>query len=365
MGLETVVAFSNRYGKDEQFVLAGGGNTSYKDTEHLYVKGSGHALATIEANGFVKMNRAKLETLFTTKYEGSDAEVEAVVLADMMNAKEPGEEAKRPSVEVLLHHLFAQTYVLHLHPALVNGLTCAQGFFEKGKELFGEKALLLGEQKPGYTLAMTAHKAFLDFQTKNGYNVNLLILQNHGIFFAADNEAALDALVKSTMDALSACIEEQPDFAPLSVAAELTKPYLDILQKDGRKARFTCNNTVLQYTKSAEAFEAVAESLTPDHLVYCVYKYLFVECICELEAKIAAFEAETGILPKVIMVKDLGLFSCADTELSAEIVEKLYLDELKIVTYTKAFGGVHPMDPGILEFVRNWEVESYRKKIIQ
>ena len=31
-----------------------------------------------------------------------------------------------PSVETLLHAIFPQKYVLHLHPALVNGLTCSR-----------------------------------------------------------------------------------------------------------------------------------------------------------------------------------------------------------------------------------------------
>ena len=60
MSTEILVEYSNRYGKNPLFVLAGGGNTSYKTEDTLYVKGSGTSLATITEEGFVKMDRAKL-----------------------------------------------------------------------------------------------------------------------------------------------------------------------------------------------------------------------------------------------------------------------------------------------------------------
>ena len=37
MSLEKIVAISNKYGANPEFVLAGGGNTSYKDSKYLYV----------------------------------------------------------------------------------------------------------------------------------------------------------------------------------------------------------------------------------------------------------------------------------------------------------------------------------------
>ena len=58
--IKALIEMSHRYGSDPEFVLAGGGNTSYKTEDMLYVKGSGTALATISESGFVKMDRKKL-----------------------------------------------------------------------------------------------------------------------------------------------------------------------------------------------------------------------------------------------------------------------------------------------------------------
>ena len=87
--LQTLTAFSNRYGADPELVLAGGGNTSAKDGGAMYVKGSGTALATITADGFVAMDRQKLASMWDKTYPEADDAREAEALADLMAAKLP------------------------------------------------------------------------------------------------------------------------------------------------------------------------------------------------------------------------------------------------------------------------------------
>ena len=79
--LETLVRFSNRYGSSTDYVIAGGGNTSCKDAAYLYVKGSGTALATITADGFVAMDREKLACMWDRTYPQADDAREAAALA--------------------------------------------------------------------------------------------------------------------------------------------------------------------------------------------------------------------------------------------------------------------------------------------
>ena len=121
MELSTLVKMSNTYGSNPAYVLAGGGNTSVKDDTTLYVKGSGTQLATIKAEEFVKMDRARLNEIMKTEYPADDVKRESAYLADVMAAVTDEDKTKRPSVEALLHNLFAYTYVLHVHPTLING----------------------------------------------------------------------------------------------------------------------------------------------------------------------------------------------------------------------------------------------------
>ena len=50
--LDMLAAMSNKYGADAEYVLAGGGNTSFKCQDYLWIKGSGTSLATIKGEDF-------------------------------------------------------------------------------------------------------------------------------------------------------------------------------------------------------------------------------------------------------------------------------------------------------------------------
>ena len=195
--LAALAAMSNKYGADADYVLAGGGNTSYKDSETLYVKGSGTALATIKPEEFVRMDRSLLFEIRTKQYSDVEAECEAQVLADMMAARREG-ETRRPSVETVLHDLLEWQFVLHLHPASVNGITCSKEGQATIARLF-PNAVWVPNSKPGYTLAMLCMKALADGKAATGVCPQLIFLENHGVFFAADTTEEIDAIVADVM----------------------------------------------------------------------------------------------------------------------------------------------------------------------
>ena len=111
--LQALAAMSNKYGADPAYVLAGGGNTSFKCEELLWIKGSGTALATIRPEDFVVLERQLLAQMWGAAYPADEDAREAAVLKDMMDARIKGEN-RRPSVETLLHDLFPEQYVLHV-----------------------------------------------------------------------------------------------------------------------------------------------------------------------------------------------------------------------------------------------------------
>ena len=367
--LNTLCNFSHKYGGCAEYVLAGGGNTSCKDENYLYIKGSGTALATIQPEGFVKMERAKLVAMLTKSYPECEAEREAAVLADLMSARALGEENKRPSVETLLHNLFPQKFVLHVHPAKVNGLTCSKNGEKTVRKAF-DGTVWVESTKPGYILAMLCKDKLDAYKASCGKEANVLFLQNHGIFFAADSESELDEVVASVMNKLDAMIKRTPDFTEVAYDAELVgtlAPRLAALYGEGGPAevKFTANKTVLEFAKSAESFANIIESFTPDHIVYCKAHPLFVEeaTAAALSDAFAAYVAKYGYKPKVVFVGGLGMFTVSDTAKSVETVTVVWLDALKIAVSAESFGGVLPMTPELIDFIVNWEVESYRSKV--
>ena len=66
--INDLVSISREFGADPKWVVAGGGNTSLKVDNVLYVKASGFPLATIDEGGFAKMDRDKLEAIWGSDY---------------------------------------------------------------------------------------------------------------------------------------------------------------------------------------------------------------------------------------------------------------------------------------------------------
>ena len=61
--IQQLIEISRFYGQDSRFVIAGGGNTSYKNAGQLWVKASGASLATITEDGFAILDRSKLNRM--------------------------------------------------------------------------------------------------------------------------------------------------------------------------------------------------------------------------------------------------------------------------------------------------------------
>ena len=358
--LTALAEMSNKYGSDASYVLAGGGNTSFKDKEFLYIKGSGTALATIKPDEFVKIERDLLSVIRTKKYSDDEATAEAEVLADMMYARVKGEN-RRPSVETVLHDLLEYEFVLHLHPAKVNGLTCSKEGKETAKRLF-PKAVWVDNSKPGYTLAMLCMKEIEAYKAVNGVCPQLIILENHGIFFAADTTAEIDSLVADVMGKLDAEIKEAPDFSEVEfdvAKATAVAPALRMLTGDGKapaSVRFLTNRAVLDFEPETLAF-------TPDHIVYCKAAPLVLADGDDIRAKYEEYTAKWGVKPRIVYYRGLGVFSCASDMKGAKTAESVFLDAVKISVYARSFGGVSPMPAWLQTFIINWEVESYRAKV--
>ena len=371
MSIDALLHMTHKYGADADYVLAGGGNTSFKTDSVLYIKGSGSSLATIQEEQFVKMDRALLGAMWDKTYSVDVKEREAQVLADMMDARLRGEESKRPSVETLLHDLFPQKLVLHVHPALVNGLTCSKGAEAAMLALF-PNAIWVPSSDPGFVLALLCRELMNDYKAKNGKCANLLFLQNHGVFFAGDTEEEIDAIVSEVMTKLSDMTKNaQPDFTPVPFDVDRATAIAPALRMcygkgDTASVNFVSNVETAKYAASPEAFAAIVGSFTPDHIVYCKAEPLFLTADLDTAAIAETFNAFTeakGYMPKIVFAEGLGMFACGKNKKEADTAATVFTDAMKIAAYSEAFGGALPMTREKIDFIVNWEVESYRAKV--
>lgn len=373
MSLEKIVKISNEYGSNPDYVLAGGGNTSYKDADYLYIKGSGTTLATITADGFVKMNRKKLSAMFEKQYSADSAKRETEVLADMMDAREATELAKRPSVETLLHNLINYTYIVHTHPSMLNGMTCGVNGKKVAEELFGQNMIWIDIIEPGYVLAAKLKEEMDNYKAKYGTDADLILLQNHGIFLAANSVEEIDEKTKNVFAKIEQKVTRKPDFSAVSydekAVAEKKNEIETVLQaahgETSSYVVFCTNKEVLNLVADEESFYPVSSAYSPDHIVYCKPFALFVGAGESIKDKVIEYQQKNGFAPKIVAVQNVGFFAWGTSEKNAKISAEVFLDACKIGVYSQSFGGPLFMTPYMIDFICNWEVESYRSKVSQ
>ena len=355
--LKSLIDVSHKYGKDSNYVIAGGGNTSYKNEEYLWIKGSGTSLATIEADGFVKMNREKLQKISKKIYPEDSALLEEEVKNDLADAIED-KEGKRPSVETSLHELLEYKYVVHTHPTKVNGLMCSKQAKEKTEELFGSEVLFIPYTDPGFTLFKVIDIRVRDFIEKNKRCPQILFLENHGVFVAANTTGEIDDLYNLINNRLDSQIAS----VPLSDKGNVVSSIININGEQKVKIEKT-SPLITYFVENSAKFSSVSIAFTPDNIVYCKAFYPFAESMLDFDTIVLDFKKQRGYLPRVIGVKGVGLVVLEDSEKSANTVIEVYEDMLRTSVFAESFGGSKPMTAKQIAFIDNWEVENYRRKV--
>lgn len=383
--IEDLIAISRKFGQDSRFVIAGGGNTSYKDENRLWVKASGHALATITEDGFAVLDRALLNEMGEKAYNADTAIREEQVKNDLAAACITKD--RRPSVETSLHNCMGFAFVVHLHPTLVNGLMCSVNAEAACKEIFPD-ALYIEYTDPGYTLFKKVYDRIKAYKAEKGKEPQVIFLQNHGIFVGGDTTAEIEGIYSEVLGKLEAKVAALPegDTAVSETVTDVVPAIRQMLSRSGRgfKTLKVTKNALVDFfidgcsvtsTGSAtdcpgkSGFDKIAKPFTPDIIVYCKSSYIFIEAesdeeiLKQAEEKIEAFVSGKGYTPKVLLIKGIGLIAVGDSSRNAQIITDVFTDAMKVAFYAQSFGGEHPMERAWIDFIDNWEVENYRRKV--
>lgn len=383
--IEDLIAISRKFGQDSRFVIAGGGNTSYKDENRLWVKASGHALATITEDGFAVLDRALLNEMGEKAYNEDTAIREEQVKNDLSVACITKD--RRPSVETSLHNCMGFAFVVHLHPTLVNGLMCSVNAEAACKEIFPD-ALYIEYTDPGYTLFKKVYDRIKAYKAEKGKEPQVIFLQNHGIFVGGDTTAEIEGIYSEVLGKLEANVAALPegDTAVSETVTDVVPAIRQMLSRSGRgfKTLKVTKNALVDFfidgcsvtstgsvtdCPGKSGFDKIAKPFTPDIIVYCKSSYIFIEAesdeeiLKQAEEEIEAFVSGKGYTPKVLLIKGIGLIAVGDSSRNAQIITDVFTDAMKIAFYAQSFGGEHPMERAWIDFIDNWEVENYRRKV--
>lgn len=350
--LDALVALSREFGGPD-YVRGGGGNTSVKTADTIWVKPSGTTLAGLTADRLVAMDRSRLARLYTAAAPLSPPAREALV-KEMMAAAVLGGSNGRPSVEAPLHDTFSTRFVVHTHPALVNGMTCAMDGEAVCRRLFPD-ALWMPYVDPGYTLCMEVRKAMLAYKRRRKSEPAVVMLQNHGVFIAGDTPDEVRALYSHVMSSLRAedlrrgieVVWKPPPAAP-GVVEVLARQAKDALGGDAAAAT------------ASGPFSVAEGPISPDHIVYA--RSYPLHGLPTPDA-VLTYRRRYGYAPRVI-VTDEAVLGVGANPRTAALALELAQDGAMVCRLAEVFGGIRYLSDDARLFIENWEVESYRQQVV-
>ena len=374
--ISELLKISDLYGSNKDFVIAGGGNTSFKDDQTIWIKASGFPLAGLTEEGLVALNREKLHVISQRNYSEDPVTREEEVKADLFSSILEPDKGKRPSVETSLHELIQYKYIVHLHPALINGLLCSSNAKNLTLQLFGEKILFVPYIDPGYNLFKKLESEIAQYREKHQKEPQIIFLENHGSFVSANTVEEIHTIYDEIIHKIGEVVNPVYDnnLLPYNPLLNNVLPAIRMLLSGDQPKiiRYRHNNLIAKFYQSQQEFHKISHPLTPDIIVYCKYRYLYIEqsssperILESFKGQLERFVKEYNFIPRIIVIKDMGVFAAEDNYSSAETVLDVYEDLIRISYYASFCGGTKLLTPDQIAFIDKWEVENYRRKVSQ
>ena len=379
--LESRVYTSRLLGQDSSLVLHGGGNTSVKiiesnlvgqDEEILYVKGSGWDLVSIEKAGFSPVRMAHMVSL--AKLESlSDPEMVNELVTQLVNASAPA-----PSVETILHAILPFKYVDHTHADSVVTITNTTNGEKKIKEIYGNKVLIVPYVMPGFDLAKSVGKIFLEQATTETEG---MVLMNHGIFsFGKSAKESYDRMI-DLVDIAESYLKSQSawnikktltDIAPQNRSCQISKLRQEIskVAKKPLLLNLSMSQLGISFSNRSDLKKVANQGpLTPDHVIRTKrvpmigrdvdkYEEEYISYFIHNEANAKETKTMLDAAPRVILDKEFGLCSIGKNMTEIGIISDIYEHTMLNILRAEELGGFKALPAADIFDLEYWDLEQ-------
>jgi rhamnulose-1-phosphate aldolase/alcohol dehydrogenase len=381
---------SNLLGADLRLTNYGGGNTSCKtveknpltgkETEVMWVKGSGGDLGTLKKSGLAALYVDRLHSLENV-YRGIQHEDEMV---ELFNHCIYDLSSKAPSIDTPLHGFLPFKHIDHLHPDAAIAIAAAKDGKKITGELFGGTIGWVEWQRPGFDLGLKLRKCL-----EENPGIRGIMLGSHGLFTWGDT--AYESYI-NTLEVIERCaqfiedaIAKQPAvFGGVKIAALQKEERLQqaarlaptlrgfcsshiLLQagKGGMIGHFTDDERVLQFINSKDLDRlAPLGTSCPDHFLRTKISPLVLslkpgEDLSDLEdlkgRLLPAFERYRTMYrdyyekckhsnspairdqnPVVILYPGVGMFTFAKDKQTARVAAEFYINAINVMRGAEA-----------------------------
>ncbi len=387
--LELLTYRSNQLGADRSVANWGGGNTSCKTTEIdfreratrvLWVKGSGSDLATIRADQFTGLRLDDVELLFERE-SMSDEDLVAYYEHATLRPGQP-----RASIETPLHSMLPFAHIDHTHPDAIIALCAVPSGPELAQRLWGEKALWVPYQRPGFGLGKQLATAI-----RERPELTCVLLAKHGLVTWGD---AAEECYQSTLEtigrAADALAEQADDRRVFAVGVSSAAPDQQLRERALvalRGAVSRRQSMVLHVDGSAGAKEftsrpdlhelASVGPACPDHLVHTRPWPLVLPpaaspeairaAVDRFEARYADYVEQHGgresmldPAPRVVLAPGIGVITTGVDASRAQIAAQLYERAMAVLSVTAGLGGFDALTEAEAFGIEYWPMELYK-----
>jgi rhamnulose-1-phosphate aldolase/alcohol dehydrogenase len=374
---------SNLLGADLRLTNYGGGNTSCKvmakdpltgkDTEVMWVKGSGGDLGTLKKSGLAALYVDRLNNLKKI-YRGIEHEDEMV---ELFNHCIFDLSSKAPSIDTPLHGFLPFKHIDHLHPDAAIAIAAAKDGKKITEELFNGSIGWVEWQRPGFDLGLKL-KQCLD----ENPGIRGIMLGSHGLFTWGDT--AFESYI-NTLEVIERCaryiedntgkkrpvfggqkMEALPKEERLKKAATLAPVLRGFCSSQiNMVGHFTDDDRVLQFINSNDLDRlAPMGTSCPDHFLRTKISPMVLklnttddlENTEALKTKLAPeFEAYRKMYaeyyetckhpnspairdanPVVIILRGVGMFTFAKDKQTARVASEFYVNAINVMRGAEA-----------------------------
>lgn len=336
--ISDLIEISQYAGTRVDYTQGGGGNTSVKDGDVMYIKASGFKLKDIdEVTAYVPMDLKKIKSFFESVDLGDGKDYEALnkTVTAEATLKLEGLAALRPSVEVGFHSVLKK-YVIHTHSVYANLLTCAV----KGKELAAEifagadfGYIFMPYIDPGFTLSVKMSEAVSEYQAKTGSYPEVIFMQNHGLVVSGDDIERVKAVNEQVNNLIIARFGLKDEYREVTLKEEAEGVYVS---ETPLVKQFVAENVL-----NKELLDEYP--LYPDQLVYL--------------NNILAFA------PEKLQARDASVYYATNGKEALTLEETLFAYIFVITTLKKNGIEISTMSEKDVYFINNWEAEKYRRSL--
>lgn len=336
--ISELIDISSYAGARVDYTQGGGGNTSVKYGDVMYIKASGFKLKDIDENtAYVPMDLKKIKAFYESVdlSDGRDYEALNKQVTAEATLKQEGLAALRPSVEVGFHSVLKK-YVIHTHSIYANLLTCCKNGEELAEKIFGKSDfgyVFLPYVDPGFMLSVKMGEALKEYKEKTGKYAEVIFMKNHGLVVNGDDKERVISLNEEVNNAIIAYFGLKDEYRTVS------------LKQTGENVYLSETKVINDFVKTHTVDKAMLDknSLYPDQLVYL--------------NNMMAFS------PEKIQIKN-GSVEYHTTLKEAQTLEETlfaYLFVLKVLAENNL--ELSLMNEKDIDFINNWEAEKYRRSL--